>query len=111
GRVLEQRVAVDIDLVEVDVGLAAVQAERRRRGDEVDFVAACGELNAELGGDHTAAAIRGVAGDADLAFWCHQGDWREFGSARLDATGFLAIRRGSRCLRRDPAGLDSRTDK
>ena len=42
GRVLEERVVVDIDLVEVDVGLASAQAKRQRGGDEVDLVSARG---------------------------------------------------------------------
>ena len=89
GRMLEQRVVVDIDLVEVDVGFAAVQAERRRRGDEVDFVAARGKLDAELGGDDAAAAVGGVAGDADLAFGSHpMRSGRKNSSRPLDATGF-----------------------
>jgi hypothetical protein len=66
GRVLEERVVRDRDLVEADVGLAAGEAEGLRVGDEVDLVAARGELDAELGGDDAGAAVGGVAGDADL---------------------------------------------
>ena len=82
GRVLEERVVVDVDFVKVDVGLAAVEAEGRGRGDEMDFVAARGEFDAEFRGDYAAAAIGGVAGDADLA----QGSGRheESGRSQLD---------------------------
>ena len=66
GRVLKEGIVEELDLVEVDVGLAAGKTERRRRGDEVDFVAAGGELNAEFGGDDAGAPVGGVAGDADL---------------------------------------------
>ncbi len=65
GRVLEEGVVEELDLVEVDVVLAAGEAEGRGRGDEVDLVAARGELDAELGGDDAGAAVGGVAGDAD----------------------------------------------
>src|SRR5579872_2151826 len=73
---LEERIAVDVHLVEVDVGFAAIEAEGRRRGDEVDFVAAGGEFDAEFSGDHAAAAIRGITGDTDLAFGRHEGSGR-----------------------------------
>ncbi len=66
GRVLEERVVGDGDLVEVDVGFAAGEAEGLRIGDEVDLVAAGGEFDAELGGDDAAAAVGGITGDADL---------------------------------------------
>jgi hypothetical protein len=36
--------------------------------DEMDFVAARRQFQAELGGDDTAAAVRGVTGDADSHF-------------------------------------------
>ena len=66
GGVLEERVVVDLDLVEVDVGLAAGETEGLRGGDEVDLVAARGELDAEFGGDDAGAAVGGITGDADL---------------------------------------------
>ena len=83
GRMLEERVVEDLDLVEVDVVLAAGEAERLRRGDEVDVMAAGRELDAELGGDNAGSAISRVAGYADAErfvgscgahphppFWC-----------------------------------------
>jgi len=66
GGVLEERVVVDLDLMEVDVLLAAGEAEGLGGGDEVDLVTACGELDAEFRGDDAGAAVGGVAGDADL---------------------------------------------
>jgi hypothetical protein len=65
GRMLEQRVVKHLDLVEVNIGLAARKAERCGRGDEVDVVATRCQLDAKLGGDHAAPSIGGVAGDAD----------------------------------------------
>ena len=65
-RVLEQRVTGNFHFVIVDAGDAGVQAYGVGVGDEVDFVAARGQLHAELGGDDAAAAIRGIAGDADV---------------------------------------------
>ena len=65
GRVLEERVVEELNLVKMDVGLAPGEPEGRGGGDEVDVVAACGELNAELRGDDPGAAVGGIAGDAD----------------------------------------------
>ncbi len=66
GRVLEEGIVGDGHFVEVDVGLAAGEAEGLGVGDEVDVVAAGGEFDAEFGGDDSAAAVGGIAGDADL---------------------------------------------
>ena len=66
GRVFEERIVGDGDFVIVDVFFAAVEAEGLRVGDEVNFVAAGSELDAELGGDDAGAAVGGIAGDADL---------------------------------------------
>ena len=46
--------------------MPGVQADGIRVGDEVDFVAARGEFQPKLGGDDAAAAVGGIAGDADL---------------------------------------------
>ena len=66
GRMLEERVVRDGDLVKMDIGLAARESERLRVSDEVDVVAARGEFNAEFGSDDSAAAVGGITGDADL---------------------------------------------
>src|SRR5450631_2761896 len=63
---------VQVHLVEMNVRLASVQPEGRGRSNEMDLVAARREFNAELRGDDAAAAVRGVAGNADLAFGSHQ---------------------------------------
>jgi hypothetical protein len=47
-----------------DAVVAAVEAERLRIGDEMDFVAENREFNAQLSGDNSRAAVRGVAGDS-----------------------------------------------
>jgi hypothetical protein len=49
-----------------DVLLAASQTEGLRISNEVDLMPGCGEFNAELGGDNTAAAVGGIAGNSDL---------------------------------------------
>ncbi len=64
-RILEQRITRDLDLVIVNVGLRFGQADGLRIGDEVDLVAALRQLQSELGGDHTAAAVSGITGYAD----------------------------------------------
>src|ERR1035437_9959469 len=108
---LEERVAEYVDFVEVDVGLAATEAERRRRGDEVDFVAAGGEFDAELGGDDSASAISWVAGDADLAFGSHGSEWAGICVCHVrcyrisgDSVRMVRTKTGSRF----PAGMKSK---
>ena len=64
GRVLKERVVGDFDLVVEDVGPLA-EANGIRVGDEMDLVAAVGQLQAKLGGDDAAAAISRVTGDTD----------------------------------------------
>jgi len=64
-RMVEEGVGSDLDLMKMDVGLAEVHADGRGVGDEMDVVAAGGELLAELGGDDTGAAVGGIACDAD----------------------------------------------
>ena len=64
--VFEERVGGYGDFVEVDVGLSAGEAEGLRGGDEVDLVAASCQFDSKLGGDDSAAAVGGIAGDSDL---------------------------------------------
>ena len=66
GRELKERVIGDRNFVEGDVLLAPAEAEGLRIGDEVDLMAGGGQLDAELGSDDAAAAVGGIAGDADL---------------------------------------------
>ena len=68
GRVLEERVVGDFDLVIVDARGIGIEADRIGVGDEVDLVAAGGQFQAEFGGDDAAAAVGGIAGDADVHF-------------------------------------------
>ena len=49
-----------------DVALSAAETKGLRIGDEVHLVTACCQLNAEFSGDDAAAAVSGIAGDADL---------------------------------------------
>src|SRR5581483_12506737 len=63
-RVLKQRVAGYFDLVVVNAR-AGAEANRVGVGNEMDVVAAVRQLNAKLSGDDAAAAVGGVAGDAD----------------------------------------------
>ena len=66
GRVLEQRVGRDLDLVVVDARSARVEPDGVGVGDEVDLVAAVGQFQAQFGGDDAAAAVGGITGDSDL---------------------------------------------
>src|ERR1700722_1910813 len=56
GRMVEERVAGDFDFVKMNVRVVGVHADGRGVADEVDVVAARGELLAELGGDDAGAA-------------------------------------------------------
>jgi hypothetical protein len=64
-RMVKERVAGDFDFVEMDIGIAVLQADGLRVADEMDVVAARGEFHAKLGGDDAGTAIGGVARDAD----------------------------------------------
>jgi hypothetical protein len=66
GWVIEKRVRGDLDFVEKNVRVVQVHADGRGVADEMNVVAAGGELLAKLGGDDAGAAVGGVAGDADL---------------------------------------------
>ena len=66
GRVVKKGVRGDVDFVEVDMRIVEIHADGRSVADEMDVVAASGELLAEFGGDDAGAAVRGIAGDADL---------------------------------------------
>jgi hypothetical protein len=64
-REFKERITRDRDLVIKDAVVAAREPEGLRVGDEVDFVAGCGEFNAELGSDNSRASIGGVTGNAN----------------------------------------------
>src|SRR5262249_8445409 len=66
GRVLEEDVGGDVHLVEADVLLEVREPEGKPVGDEVDGVAAPGELLPELGRDRARAPDGGVAHHADV---------------------------------------------
>ena len=64
-RIVEQRVVRDFDFVIVDARHVGIETDGIGVADEVDLVAAVRQFEAELGGDDAAAAVGGVAGDAD----------------------------------------------
>ncbi len=65
-RILEQRIVGNFHFVIVDARSPRIQADRIRVGDEVDFVPALGQLQAQFGGHDAAAAVGGIAGDSDF---------------------------------------------
>src|SRR5581483_1032920 len=65
GRVVEQRIVRDLDLVKEDVRLR-LQPEWLRVGDEVHLMTALRKFDPQLGGHHPAAAVSGIARDPDL---------------------------------------------
>ena len=60
GRILKQRIVGNLDLVIVNARRAGIEADGIRVGDEVDFVPAIGELEAEFRRDDAAAAVGGI---------------------------------------------------
>jgi hypothetical protein len=70
GRVLEQRVAGDLDLMVVNVGSVEAEPDGIRVADKVDFVAAPGELESKFCCDDATAAVCGVTGDSDFHWDC-----------------------------------------
>ena len=65
-RILEQRIIRDFDFVVVDARNTGVETDRIGVGDEMNLVSAIGQFEAQFGGHDTAAAIGGIAGDADF---------------------------------------------
>src|SRR5215510_3494576 len=65
-RVLEQRILGDRNFVIPDIVVERSQAEGLRVRDEVNLMPTMGELNSQFGGDHSAAAVRGITRDSDL---------------------------------------------
>jgi hypothetical protein len=65
GLVLKEGIVADLDLVVVNSWRFAAKANRIGIGDEVNLVPARGQLDAKLGGDDAAAAVSGIASDAD----------------------------------------------
>ena len=66
GRILEQRIVGHFHFVIVDARRTRVQPDGIGVGNEMDLMAARGQFQTEFGGDNAAAAVRGIAGDADL---------------------------------------------
>ena len=66
GRILEEGVGGDLHFVVMNPRNARIETNGIGVTDEVDLMAACGELQAQFGGDDAAAAIGGVTGDADV---------------------------------------------
>ncbi len=63
---IEQRIGGDFNFVEKYPLARPGQADGHRVADEMDFVAARGELDAEFGGDDAGTAVRWVASDSDF---------------------------------------------
>ncbi len=64
-RVLEKWIVRDLYLVVVNAGSIRIQADGVRITDEVHFMAAMRQLHAQFRRDNAAAAIGGIARDAD----------------------------------------------
>ena len=57
GRIVEQRVARNLDFVIMNMGLRFGQADGLRVRDEMNLVSALSQLQAQFGGHHAAAAV------------------------------------------------------
>ena len=84
GWIFEERIVRDRDLVVEDPLFAAGEPEGLRIGDEMHLVAQRGELDAQLGGDHSAAAVGRITGNADFhrgpQLSCTQLSWTQIAS-------------------------------
>jgi len=66
GRVFEEGVVGDGDLVKGDLLFASAEAKGLGIGDEMHLMPGRGQLDAEFGGDDSAASVGGITGDANL---------------------------------------------
>ena len=66
GRILEQRIPADIHFVEPDPWQEIGQAKRLLVGDEMHFVSARRERDAQFRGECARTTVRRIARDADL---------------------------------------------
>ena len=65
-RKFKQRIVRDRDLVKMNSLFATAESKRLRVRDEMNVVAAIGQLDSQLRGDYATAAIRRITGDADF---------------------------------------------
>jgi len=117
GRILEQRVIRYFHFVIEDARGSWIQADRIRVSDEMDVMAAGGQLQAKLGGNDSAASIGRITGDADLhaeldcnglsrdsSFLFPESAWlHRFGRGCSDRAAQHRRRRTKHALHRDPA--------
>jgi hypothetical protein len=66
GRIIEERITRYFDFVIMNVRFLAAQPDGLGIGDEMNLVAALGQLQTEFRGYHAAAAVGGITGDANL---------------------------------------------
>src|SRR5256885_15634601 len=62
---VKERIGDNFDFVEMDARIVGGHTDRRGVADEMNVVAARGELPAEFGGDDAGAAGGGITRDAD----------------------------------------------
>ena len=65
-RIVEQRITRDFDFVIMNVRFRAPQPDRLGVRDEMNFVAALGQFQAQFRGHHAAAAVGRITGDPNL---------------------------------------------
>jgi len=65
-RMVEQWIGGDLDFMEINPLVSFAQPDRHGVTDEMDFVAARGQLDPQFRCYHSGAAIRRIACDADL---------------------------------------------
>ena len=64
GRILEQRITRNLDLVIVNVGMRFGEPDRLRVGNEVNLVSSLGQFDSQLGRDDSASAVSWITGDS-----------------------------------------------
>ncbi len=87
GGMLEHGILRHFHLVVNDVAVISLQAKRKFAGNEVDLATAPRQMETQFGGDHAAAALAGITGNADVGH-AHQ---IHLWPGRSDNTGTAAV--------------------
>ncbi len=66
GRIVKKRVSGNLDLVIMNVGLGASQADGLGIGNKMNFMSALGQFQAKFGSHNATATVGGITGDPNL---------------------------------------------
>src|SRR5208337_128529 len=95
GRIFEQRIARDFNLVIMNVRLGPGQTNGLRVGDEVNFMTAASKLKPQFSGDNSTAAVGRITRNANL----HESPSARSTISLLDSRERPGMQGGARALR------------